>query len=320
MKLINIAHNKSIARPGRSGSRKGNGMGRKAKAAVAMVLWVFFTDCNGGSAYEGSVASTRALNNTEGIARFNPESSKESAASEGEAVHAPPKDRKLIYTAYMTITALSPHNTVKTLGKELERFAAYVASQDTNEETIELEIKVPAENFEGLLGYLETMGKVRRKSIQARDVTESYYDLENRVKNKRILVERYQTYLKNAKNIEELLAAERFLNEATTELERLEGGFRKLVNEVQYATVSITIEPEVYSARGKPGLGERLKQVIFSFSYTLQTLVVGVVVTVLYGVPLVMVLAVFWLLLFGRVGWLRKLFRLVSAEKSAGEK
>lgn len=224
------------------------------------------------------MASTRALNKTEGIARFNPESSKESAPSEGEAVHSPPKDRKLIYTAHITITVPAPHDSVKILGK------------------------------------------VRRKSIQARDVTESYYDLENRVKNKRILVERYQTYLKNAKNIEELLAAERFLNEATTELERLEGGFRKLVNEVQYATVSITIESEVYSARGKPGLGERLKQVISSFSYTLQTLVVGVVVTVLYGVPLVMVLAVFWLLLFGRVGWLRKLFRLVSAEKSAGEK
>ena len=198
---------------------------------------------------------------------------------------------------------------------DLSNFGAYASSQNVYENVISYEIRVPVDKFGRLLDLLETLGKLRNKNVQARDVTEYYYDLENRVKNKQILVERYQTYLKNAKNVEDLLNVERFLNDATTELESLQGSFRGLVKQVEYATVSFTIEAEVRSGSGRPGLWEQLKNVFASFTSVLQTIVVVIVAIVVYGVPILLAVSLFWFLLFGRVGLVKKLYRLVAGEK-----
>ncbi len=228
---------------------------------------------------------------------------------------AVPAGRKLIYTADLSIVAANPGDVAKIMDAELSNFGAYASSQNVYENVISYEIRVPVDKFGRLLDLLETLGKLRNKNVQARDVTEYYYDLENRVKNKQILVERYQTYLKNAKNVEDLLNVERFLNDATTELESLQGSFRGLVKQVEYATVSFTIEAEVRSGSGRPGLWEQLKNVFASFTSVLQTIVVVIVAIVVYGVPILLAVSLFWFLLFGRVGLVKKLYRLVAGEK-----
>lgn len=220
--------------------------------------------------------------------------------------------RKLIYTASLTIAVPDVQDTAKKLETQLAAFKAYTASQDWYENSVSYEIKVPVDQFNSLMDSLGSTGKIRRKNVQARDVTEYYYDLENRLKNKRILVERYQTYLKNAKNVEDLLNVERFLNDATTELESLEGNFRGLVKQVEYATISLTLESQITTTTGLPTLGERLRDLLASFGNFLQTAVVIAVALVIYGIPLVLILALLWLLLFGRIGLVKKLFSLVS--------
>ncbi|WP_304221422.1 DUF4349 domain-containing protein [Gracilinema caldarium] len=226
-----------------------------------------------------------------------------------------PEGRKLIYTANITIAVSNVQNGAKKLEDQLVNFKAYVASQDWYENSVTYEIKVPVDQFDPLMETLGASGKVRRKNVQARDVTEYYYDLENRVKNKRILVERYQTYLKNAKTVEDLLNVERFLNDATTELESLEGNFRGLVKQVDYATINLTIEPEVSAGTGEPGFFDQLKNLFAAFGAFLQTVLVIMIGTVLYGVPLVLLAALLWWLLLGRIGLLRKLFALVAVRK-----
>ncbi|MCA1949181.1 MAG: DUF4349 domain-containing protein [Treponema sp.] len=226
-----------------------------------------------------------------------------------------PEGRKLIYTASITIAIPNVQNGAKKLEAQLVNFKAYVASQDWYENSVTYEIKVPVDQFGPLMETLGASGKVRRKNVQARDVTEYYYDLENRVKNKRILVERYQTYLKNAKTVEDLLNVERFLNDATTELESLEGNFRGLVKQVDYATINLTIEPEVSTGTGEPSFFDQLKNLFAAFGAFLQTVLVILIGTVLYGVPLVLLAALLWWLLLGRIGLLRKLFALVTARK-----
>ncbi len=232
-----------------------------------------------------------------------------------------PEARKLIYTAHVELVAPDPRVAVQELEKRLASFEAYTSSQDVYAGSISLEVRVPVSRFQEFLNWVDTLGKVRRKNVQARDVTDQYYDLENRVKNKRILVERYQTYLKNAKNIEDLLNIERFLNEALAELESLEGQFRGLVKQVDYATVNVTFESEVSVRIGDPGLGQSLKNLLASYSFVLQRIVVVLIGIILYGIPLAILSALLWFLLFGRVGLLKKLFRLVSSnEKEGGEK
>lgn len=223
--------------------------------------------------------------------------------------------RKLIYTANLTIAVQDIQDAAKKLESQLAEYKAYTASQDWYENSVSFEIKVPVEHFNALLDALGSKGKIRHKNVQARDVTEYYYDLENRVKNKRILVERYQTYLKNAKNVEDLLNVERFLNDATTELESLEGNFRGLVKQVDFATISLTMESQVQGTSGQPTLWERLRNLFVSFGSIVQTGIVIIVALIIYGIPLILVLALLWMLAFGRIGLVKKLFSLMSNRK-----
>lgn len=231
-----------------------------------------------------------------------------------------PAGRKLIYTASVEIVTANPQEIVKILNTELVNFGGYVASQDIWEDGITYEVRVPVEKLNRFMDLLPNLGKIRRQSLQARDVTDYYYDLENRVKNKRILVERYQTYLKSAKNVEDLLNIERFLNDATADLESLEGSFKGLVNQVDYATVTLTIESEIKSSSSKPTLWERLRDLFIAFGSGIQSFVVIIVGILLYGIPLILVAILFWWLLFGKVGLLRKLFKLAGVSKTEGVK
>lgn len=276
--------------------RAGNGQAFMTREAPA----VFRNESNGSAKMLTSdVASPQAYSNS----------------ADNNPAYAVPEGRKLIFTASITIAVPNVQNSAEKLETQLAAFNAYTASQDWQENSVSYQIKVPVEQFDSLMETLGAAGKVRRKNVQARDVTEYYYDLENRVKNKRILVERYQTYLKNAKNVEDLLNVERFLNDATTELESLEGNFRGLVQQVDYATISLTIESEVSSGLANPGLWDQLKNLFASFTVILQQVLVLLVGAILYGVPLVLLLALLWWVLFGKIGLVRKLFRLVSAEK-----
>ncbi|HON89084.1 MAG TPA: DUF4349 domain-containing protein [Spirochaetia bacterium] len=245
------------------------------------------------------------------------ESAQAAAASSNIQV---PAGRKLIYTASVEIVVTKPNDIVKILNTELANFGGYVASQDIWEDGITYEIRVPVENLNRFMDLLPNLGKIRRQTLQAQDVTDYYYDLENRVKNKRILVERYQTYLKSAKNVEDLLNIERFLNDATAELESLEGSFKGLVKQVDYATVTLTIESEIKSSASKPTLWERLRDLFIGFGSGIQSFAVIIVAILLYGIPLLVVVLLFWWLLFGKIGLLRKLFRLVGMTKHEPEK
>ena len=231
-----------------------------------------------------------------------------------------PSGRKLIYNASIEMVVANSHEIVKILNTELVNYGGYVASQDIWEDGMTYEVRVPVEKLNRFMDLLPNLGKIKRQSLQARDVTDYYYDLENRVKNKRILVERYQTYLKSAKNVEDLLNIERFLNDATADLESLEGSFKGLVNQVDYATVTLTIVSEIKSNASKRTLWEQLRDLFIAFGSGIQSFVVIIVGILLYGIPLIFVALLFWWLLFGKIGLLKKLFGLVTVPKKETEK
>lgn len=226
-----------------------------------------------------------------------------------------PEGRKLIYTATIEMVVPNPSEIAKVIDTELKNFGAYASGQNIWEDSVSYEIRVPVDRLGRFLDLLPNLGKVRKQTIQARDVTDYYYDLENRIKNKRILVERYQSYLKNAKNVEDLLNIEQFLNDATTELESLEGSFKGLVKQVDYATVQLTIESSVRSSTSRPTLWEQLRNLFVAFGTGIQTFIVIIVGILIYGIPLLFVVLLFWWLAFGRIGLVRKLFKFVRAKK-----
>lgn len=228
-----------------------------------------------------------------------------------------PKERKLIYRAHVELRVSDIQKTFNEVTDLLKTFGAYLAHQTTTEDAITAEIRVPREQFQNMLSRLEQLGKVRTKNIFSEDVTDTYFDLEQRIKNKRTLVERYREYLKSAKNIEEILKVEQALSDATYELERLEGSFTQLSQQIAYSTINLVLEPLAPTSSEKSTFLEKLQEFFASYGETLGNIVIIVIGLVVYGIPLLLIGAFVWYLSFGKIGLVRKLFRLIHSEKKA---
>ncbi|MAD97241.1 MAG: hypothetical protein CMB99_07950 [Flavobacteriaceae bacterium] len=103
-----------------------------------------------------------------------------------------------------------------------------------------LTIRIPAANFDPFINELsKSVNKFERKDVHIEDVTEKYYDLKTRIKNKKKLEQKFLEILKKAKSVKEILDVEREINKLRTEIESMEGRFRYLNKQVTYSTISV---------------------------------------------------------------------------------
>jgi len=102
-------------------------------------------------------------------------------------------------------------------------------------------IRVPADQFEVLIEGLEKIAdKVESKSIQSRDVTEEFIDVETRLKTKTAIEVRYRELLKQAHTVEDILAIERELGNVRQEIESTEGRLKYLNDQVSLSTLQLS--------------------------------------------------------------------------------
>lgn len=120
-----------------------------------------------------------------------------------------------------------------------------------------LTVRIPSNNFDSFIGELsKSVNKFERKDINIEDVTEKYYDLKSRIKNKKELEQKFLQILKKAKTVKEILDVEREINKLRTEIESMEGRFRYLDKQVAYSTISVQfyqVNPESTNFFGEMG-------------------------------------------------------------------
>lgn len=125
-----------------------------------------------------------------------------------------------------------------------------------------LMLRVPAENYDSLMEVLSNLAyRLDNKSSNIDDVTDRYYDLKTRIKNKKALESRYLEILEQAKAIKDILEIERNLNEVRTEIERLQGQFNYLSKQVSLSTLDVSfyeVLPYVYDDTSRQGFGARI--------------------------------------------------------------
>jgi len=89
---------------------------------------------------------------------------------------------------------------------------------------------------------------------------------------------------------------------------------RNLANMVDYATIDLSLFGPVTSAPNRGlTLGERVKRLFGSFGGFLSTVAMVLIGIVIYGIPILLLLGLLFLLLFGKIGLARKLWRLIKS-------
>ena len=249
-------------------------------------------------------AAPRAINTVSGSgtldANINLENSSETT-----------QERKIIKTGSLSYEVKNLSETEEKIAAWLEGFGGYIADTWTNRNNMNVTVKVPASSFEDAMNSTGDFGELLSRSISTEDVSENYYDLETRLETRKILQKKLESYLAGAKTISDLLDIERQLNDVTSELESMEKQFRRLSNQIDFSTISISCRlPANTTEAGfeTPDFLQGLKDFGYNALQFLCNFGLGILYIILVGVPSVLLIALLYWLCFGKIGLVRKLF------------
>jgi hypothetical protein len=270
--------------------------------------------------YDDSALDFRDMSNLYG--KMSDESTGSAAASGGNANEpqsiAENIERKIVRQAHVRVRVENLETAEISLNGLMEKYGAYAASTSADENSRRYTIRVPSAVYKEFLAGTAGMGKVIDRSESAEDVTLRYDDLEGRLGTSKELLKTFQSYLGKAKNIDEILSVEKRIAELQSEIDRTGRALRGLANDVDYSTVELVMRGSAASS-SYPTLLDNVKGLFRGFGEFLSVMAVILIGIVVYGVPIALLLLFFFWLLFGKIGLLKKLWRLSAGKKKAGE-
>ena len=232
-----------------------------------------------------------------------------------EAGSAQSYERKLIRNGDLSLQVQSLADTRSETESWVKAFGGYIANSSESSSSLSITVRIPADRFDEAMNQASGMGKLQSKNINSSDVTEQFYDLQNRIGTKRILLERYQNYLRQATKMNDILDVEARINEVTAELESMQGRMNLLSSQIDFSTISIWASlPPKQTEQGfvLPDTRSQFLSFVGTIASFFNGLLVVVLYIVIFGIPLVLLAAAFWWLCFGKLGLVRRLFARLS--------
>ena len=210
--------------------------------------------------------------------------------------------RKIVYTAEIALVVDDFAKLEGAIVKLVGEGGGYVADSDVSgsagsNRSASWKVRIPTERFQSFLDSAAKLGELTRRRLDSQDVTEEYYDLDARIKNKKVEEARLLKHLENsAAKLEDILAAERELSRVREEVERQEGRLRLLANLAALTTVTITAEERThYVPATAPGFATLAGR---RFTDSIASLVRAARSLALWGIGLVP-----WLPLFAAIAF-----------------
>lgn len=165
-------------------------------------------------------------------------------------VQANPIDlgRDIIYTASIAVEVNDVAEATREAGRIMQGFGGLLFGQETTggtEPRTVLVFRVLPEDFTQALDALGTIGIIRDQRVSADDVTERVVDLESRINTAAASVERLRALLEGATNVNDIADLENQLLQRETNLETLRGQLRTVQDQVDLATITLSITQAV---------------------------------------------------------------------------
>ncbi|MFH1052061.1 MAG: DUF4349 domain-containing protein [bacterium] len=129
--------------------------------------------------------------------------------------------------------------------------------------TYNFQLNIPAGYFETFIKDLQSQfGKPETINISLEDFTESYYDIDSRLKSKKAYIDKCLELLKKAKKINDLLEIEEKISDVQEDIDRLSGSLVKKDYQIKFYFLNIDfITDEFKKDNESPGF---FKSIIIS--------------------------------------------------------
>ena len=229
----------------------------------------------------------------------------ENTDSAGMPSANPVREEKLVYTASVTLESEDFEAASDALHQKIASLGGIIVSENAYNlnkkgyggRSMDMTVRIPQENYETFLAGLSDICNVAAVNRYVENLTERYYDNENRLKSYRIQEERLFAMLEKAQSVTEMLEIESRLCDVQYQIEALTNTQRTIDNDVRYATFNLSLaevkkfttpEPETFGDKFKEAVGGSLESfgifsenLLFFFIYVLPYLLCVAVVIVI---------------------------------------
>lgn len=220
-------------------------------------------------------------------------------------------ERKLIVTVDIRINSKDVEKSYKSIENKVKEYNGYFDNVESSKNRYYLTIRISKDNLNNFISFIEESEKIENKNISTQDVTDTYYDTDNRIKNREVLLEKLRNYLKEAKNIDEILKIEDRINTLTYEIERMKGNLQNLQSSIDYSRVTVNIQNQE-AIKSNTNIYNKYLNLISFLKEFFSGIIFFIVGFVAVGIPIVLILALFYYICFGKIGLIKKLYKKIK--------
>jgi hypothetical protein len=220
--------------------------------------------------------------------------------------------RMVIKTGSLSLIVKNIDQVFAEITSTVSRMGGFVERSDIRETVTGFRngvvtVKIPSPRFEEAYTEIRALGiRVERESVDSRDVTDEYVDLEARLRNFKASEVRFLAILEKANTVEDILRVQRDLDKVRENIERLEGRLQLLNRQIEMSTISVSLtaqaDVEIFGVVWSPAIAAKQ-----SINNMLEGLIgyADFMIAALFLLPV----ALLWILTAGAVLFVIKLIR-----------
>lgn len=212
------------------------------------------------------------------------------------------QEEKLVYTSNVTLetedfdkASTDLHAAIKSLGgiiiSENAQNLNNINSQGFR--TLYISVRIPQENYDAFLSGLSESYNVASLQNHVDNLTEYYYDNENRLRSYRIQEERLFAMLEKAENVSEMLEIESRLCDVQYEIESLTNTQKTIDNDVKYATFHLNLhEVTKFTSPAPKTFGDRFSETVKNSGEAFAEFLEGTLFVLIFLAPYLVIFAI----------------------------
>lgn len=176
----------------------------------------------------------------------------DSQVSPADGAAEPEVSRKLIKNVSMNVETTEFDSLVSAIETEAEESGGYLEASEisggnssyagSSGRHAYMTARIPSDRLNSFLDQVDQSGNVTSRSMTTTDVTLQYADTESRKKTLKAEQEKLWQLLEKADSLDAVIALESRLSEISYELESYESQLRLYDNQVDYSTVTLSID------------------------------------------------------------------------------
>ncbi len=209
-----------------------------------------------------------------------------------------PTNRKIIKTASLSIRTKNYDTFMTALNQKIEQYGGYIEqSQENNfdnasNRNANMDVRIPAESLDKFIEELAVIGTITSKAITSDDITDSYIDVESRIKALETEEKTLLGILEKAENLSDVIQLQDRLSQVRADLESMKVQKQGYDSMVAYSGISLAIDEVERVVEGDDSFFGEVKEKLMNNLYDLGDFFRELAINLIAALPYIAIIGI----------------------------